>query len=143
MKTISVRLLTVFFLAIAVGPGVSDAQTTSTACGGTSQPRCQVYAPVDDATAAANAAYTSNITAWNEYSKSQVNVPSNKFEWSFVPNIPTAACVNPAIDSPVHSASVQMDICGPFNVFQAFINGVLAFFCVLGCVQQVRSAMAA
>jgi hypothetical protein len=143
MRSISVRLLTVFFVAIAIGPSVSDAQTTSTACGGTSQPRCQVYAPVDDATAAATAAYTSNITAWNEYSKSQVNVPSNKFEWSFVPNIPTAACVNPAIDSPVHAASVQMDICGPFNVFQAFINGVLAFFCVLGCVQQVRAAMAA
>lgn len=36
----------------------------------------------------------------------------------------------------------MMDVCSPLATFQTFINGVLAFFCLLGCVQQVRSALA-
>jgi hypothetical protein len=119
-----------------------NAQTTSAACGGTSQPRCQITAPADQATTDYTKSYTDNITAWNTYSQSQINVSSNKFTWSFIPNIPTAACVNPMIDSPNGRGAVMMDVCSPLATFQTFINGVLAFFCLLGCVQQVRSALA-
>lgn len=118
------------------------AQTTSTACGGTSQPRCQITAPVDQATIDQTKAWTDNIGAWNNYSQSQINVSSNRFAWSFIPNIPTAACVNPMIDSPNGSPAVMMDICSPLATFGKFINGVLGFFCLLGCVQQIRAALA-
>jgi hypothetical protein len=120
----------------------AHAQTASTACGGSSQPRCQITSPVDKATTDQTKAWTDNIGAWNTYAQSQMNVASNRFNWSFIPNIPTAACVNPMIDSPNGSGAVMMDICSPLTTFQTFINGVLAFFCLLGCVQQIRAAVA-
>lgn len=134
-------LLTSLFLMAALVPA-AKAQTTSTACGGTSQPRCQVVAPADQATTDYTKAYTDNISAWNTYSQSQINIAYNKFAWSFIPNIPTAACVNPMIDSPNGTGAVMMDICTPLATFRTFINGVLAFFCLLGCVQQIRAALA-
>jgi hypothetical protein len=137
-------LLVVLLVHYLFGAEHASAQTASTACGGTSQPRCQVYAPADQATTDYTKTITDNITAWNEYSKSKMNeVTSSLFTWSFIPNIPTAACVNPKLDSPGKRSTVEMDICGPFNMFGKFINGVLAFFCVIGCVQQVRAAVAA
>ncbi|MDO8038382.1 hypothetical protein [Janthinobacterium sp. SUN137] len=120
----------------------ANAQTTSTACGGSSQPRCQVTAPADQATTDYTKSNTDNIGSWNTYSQSQVNVASSRFTWSFVPKIPTAACVNPMIDSPNDGGAVMMEICSPLATFQTFINGVLAFFCLLGCVQQIRAALA-
>jgi hypothetical protein len=130
--------------ASLVGLRSASAQTTSAACGGTSQPRCQVYAPVDQATTDLTKAHTDNISAWNEYSKSQIyTLAPSQFSWTFIPRIPTATCSNPSIEAPNHGVSVTMDVCGPFNTFGGFINGVLAFLCVLGCVQQVRSALAA
>lgn len=135
-----------FLLAVAtvcvVHSVPANAQTTSTACGGTSQPRCQITTPVDQTTTDQTKAWTDNIGAWNTYSQSQVNVAANRFTWSFIPSIPTAACVNPMIDSPNGSPAVMMDICSPLATFQTFINGVLAFFCLLGCVQQIRAALA-
>lgn len=128
--------------ASAVLPALAIAQTTSTACGGTSQPRCQITAPADQATTDQTKAWTDNIGAWNTYSQSQVNVAANRFTWSFIPNIPTAACVNPMIEGPNGSPAVMMDICSPLATFQTFINSVLAFFCLLGCVQQIRAALA-
>jgi hypothetical protein len=135
-------LLLALTAACAVLPAPASAQTTSTACGGTSQPRCQITAPADQATTDQTKAWTDNIGAWNTYSQSQLGVASNRFYWSFIPNIPTAACVNPMIDSPNGSGAVMMDICSPFDTFRTFINGVLAFFCLLGCVQQIRAALA-
>jgi len=135
-------LLLAFAAVCAALSAPSTAQTTSTACGGTSQPRCQITSPADQATTDQTKAWTDNIGAWNSYSQSQLGVSSNRFYWSFIPNIPTAACVNPMIDSPNGSGAVMMDICSPFDTFRTFINGVLAFFCLLGCVQQVRAALA-
>lgn len=129
-------------IACAVALAPASAQTTSTACGGTSQPRCQIVAPVDQATTDQTKAWTDNIGAWNSYSQSQVNVASNRFQWSFIPRIPTAACVNPMIDGPNGGPAVMMDVCSPLETFGTFINGVLAFFCLLGCVQQIRAALA-
>lgn len=135
-------LLLALAAACAALPVPSTAQTTSTACGGTSQPRCQITAPADQATTDQTKAWTDNISAWNTYAQSQVNVASNRFTWSFIPNIPTAACVNPMVPSPNGGAAVMMDVCSYLDVFRPFINGVLAFFCLLGCVQQIRAALA-
>lgn len=122
--------------------GSVNAQTTTTACGGSSQPRCQITAPADQATTDYTKSITDNIGSWNTYSQSQINIVSNRFTWSFVPKIPTAVCVNPMIESPNGSGAVMMDICSPLATFETFINGVLAFFCLLGCVQQIRAALA-
>jgi hypothetical protein len=135
-------LLLAFAAACAVLPVPAIAQTASTACGGTSQPRCQITAPADQATTDQTKSWTDNIAAWNTYSQSQVSVASNRFYWSFIPNIPTAACVNPMIDSPNGSGAVMMDICSRLDTFRTFINGVLAFYCLLACVQQIRAALA-
>jgi hypothetical protein len=137
-----ISLLLALAAACAELSAPATAQTTSTACGGTSQPRCQITAPADQATTDQTKAWTDNISAWNTYSQSQLVVAANRFYWSFIPNIPTAACVNPMIDSPNGSAAVMMDICSPLDTFRMFINGVLAFFCLLGCVQQIRAALA-
>lgn len=126
----------------ALLPGVAVGQTATTGCGGTSQPRCQVVAPTDEYTEDFKEVIQDNETAWNDYSKSQVNTPSNRFQWTFIPQIPTAQCVNPAIENPLQTGAVEMDVCGPVNTFGTFINGVLAFFCLIGCVAQIRQALA-
>lgn len=135
-------LLFALVTACAALTAPANAQTTSTACGGTSQPRCLITTPTDQATTDQTKSWTDNIAAWNTSSQSQVSVASNRFYWSFIPNIPTAACVNPMIDSPNGTGAVMMDVCSSFNTFQTFISGVLAFFCLLGCVQQIRAALA-
>lgn len=138
----SVVKIFVLVLALVGCCGIASAQTASTGCGGTSQPRCQIVAPTDQATEDYKAAIQGNETAWDEYSKSQVNTPSNRFQWTFIPQIPTAQCVNPLIENPLKTGAVEMDVCGPVNTFGAFINGVLAFFCLIGCVAQIRQALA-
>ncbi|MGK5048467.1 hypothetical protein ACQ4WP_21610 [Janthinobacterium sp. GB4P2] len=130
------------FLVIALAALSASAQTVPTACGGSSQPRCEVNMAADSSMTATEKAYKDNRTSWDDYSKSFINTGMS-FQWSFIPNIPTAVCVNPRLDNPLGTASVEMDVCGPFNVFMTFINGVLAFFCLLGCVQQIRGALAA
>lgn len=129
-------------LTLALSAISASAQTTSTACGGSSQPRCEVNMAADSSMTTTDQQYRANRTAWDDYSKSFINTGMS-FQWSFIPQIPTAACVNPRLDNPSGTASVEMDVCGPFNVFMKFINGVLAFFCLLGCVQQIRGALSA
>lgn len=97
---------------------------------------------VDSSMVSVDKAARDNRVAWDDYMKSLINTGMN-FQWSFIPKIPTAACVNPKLDSPTGSGAVEMNVCGPFNIFGKFINGVLAFFCLLGCVQQIRGALAA
>ncbi|WP_146012352.1 hypothetical protein [Janthinobacterium sp. AD80] len=129
-------------MACAILSVTAAAQTTSTACGGSSQPRCQIVAPVDQATTDLTRYYTDSISSKNTSSQSLIDVVWSRFNWSFIPKIPTTACVNPMIDSPNNSGAVMMDVCSPLATFQTFINGVLAFFCLLGCVQQIRAALA-
>lgn len=114
-----------------------------TSCGGTSQPRCEVSAAVDSEMTNASNATKSAIDSKNAEAKGKLaDIPDEKFSWSFIPQIPTAECVNPQIDSPIGAYTVEMDVCSKFETFKVFINGVLAFFCILGCAQQIRAAMA-
>ncbi|QYG06055.1 hypothetical protein [Janthinobacterium sp. PAMC25594] len=138
----SLSFLLVMGAVCSALPAPASAQTASTACGGSSQPRCQITAPVDQATTDLTRYYTDSISSKNTSSQSLINVVSDRFNWSFIPKIPTTACVNPMIDSPNGSGAVMMDVCSPLATFQTFINGVLAFFCLLGCVQQIRAALA-
>lgn len=60
---------------------------------------------------------------------------------SWFPTVPTAPCVNPQIPNPLSGAAVSFPICGYVDIFSKFISGVICFFCVLGCVHQVQSAL--
>lgn len=135
--------ISVFFV-MSLFSSKAYSQVTGNQCGGTSQPRCEVNVPLDDATATAASNAQTNINNYNGWLKGSVNWDSTgSFRWSFIPNIPTAACVNPQLQSPIGAVSVEMDICSPFNKFQVFMNGVLGFFCLIGCVRQVQSALEA
>lgn len=129
-----------FFIVILL----SASQTLAASnCGGTSQPRCDVNAPVDQQTTDTVTNAQNSITQALDSGKSTLDaVPDNKFSWTFIPNIPTAACVDPDIQMPFGTKTFSMHICDSFNTFSVFINGVLAFFCIIGCVQQIRSALA-
>jgi hypothetical protein len=134
MKRISILML------IAVSP-LSFADSLS--CGGTNQPRCEVTVPVDQATSDQASQQQNQITQMLDQGKSLVqDIPDDKFQWTFIPQIPTADCSNPQVPNPVNGVLYDVDVCSSFNTFKTFINGVLAFFCILGCVQQIRAAMA-
>lgn len=121
----------------------SGASMAGVSCGGELQPRCEMNAPVDAATEAQDIAARAEIDAKNATLKGSLDgIDPNKFQWSFIPEIPTTACVNPQLESPNGSGAVEMDVCSKFYIFQKFINGVLAFFCLIGCVRQVQSALA-
>ena len=129
-------LLLIFFLTLS-------SSFAATNCGGTSQPRCDVSVPADQQTTDIVTSTENNITQALDGGKTALeNVPDNKFYWSFIPRIPTASCVDPDIPMPFGAKTFSMHICDSFNIFSVFINGVLAFFCVIGCVQQIRSALA-
>ena len=128
----------VFVLTVLFSPCYA-----ATGCGGTSQPRCEVNASVDAETTTKLDDTQSSVTAANTGLKgSLAGIADDKFKWTFIPDIPTTECRNPLLSDPQGTSTVEMDICGSFNTFQSFINGVLAFFCILGCVQQVRGALA-
>lgn len=57
------------------------------------------------------------------------------------PKIPTAACRNPQVPQPLTGAMVTVEICEPVRIFSAFFNGVVAVFCLYGCIAQVTAAM--
>lgn len=131
-------LLSLSLLAVS-----SLAAAQSTSCGGQLQPRCEINAPVDDATAAEDTARQAEITAKNTQLRGTLdNIDPDKFKWSFIPEIPTAECVNPQVSAPNNGGTYEMDVCSKFYIFQKFINGVLAFFCLIGCVRQVQAALA-
>lgn len=116
----------------------------ASSCGGQLQPRCEVNASIDQQTTETVTSAQTSITTGNDTLKAGLNnIDPHKFDWTFIPQIPTVQCTNPQIQNPIGGSSVEMDVCSSFNAFQTFINGVLAFFCILGCVQQVRGAMAA
>lgn len=126
--------------ALFTAAGMSHAASS---CGGTSQPRCEVNVSLDAETSSIAESVKDQIrTALDDGKGKLADIPSGKFDWTFIPQIPTAECVNPQIPNPLGGSAVEMDVCSPFNKFQKFINGVLAFFCLLGCAQQIKSAMA-
>lgn len=130
------------FIFFAIVMTVVSFAQAATECGGQLQPRCEVNVASDIATDAEDAARRAEIDAKNTTLKGALDsIDSNKFQWSFIPQIPTSGCVNPSIESPNGSGAVEMDVCSKFYIFQKFINGVLAFFCVIGCVRQVQGAL--
>lgn len=62
---------------------------------------------------------------------------------SWFPSIPTAQCVNPQVTTPITGDMVTVPICDAVNVFSQIVSGVLCFFCIVGCVAQVRAAQQA
>jgi len=62
---------------------------------------------------------------------------------NWFPSVPTTACVDPQVPVPLGSGTVTFPICTYVNTFSNLISGVIAFFCILGCVHQVQSALKA
>lgn len=122
---------------------LSGAAAAATSCGGQLQPPCEMNAPVDAATNAVDVQARDEVDAKNAALKGSLDgIEPDRFKWTFIPEIPTAQCVNPQVESPTGSGPVEMDICTKFYIFQKFINGVLAFFCLIGCVRLVQDALA-
>jgi hypothetical protein len=93
-------------------------------------------------TAQADADARSADVAGDSALKGQLNgIDLNKFTWTFIPTIPTAACSNPSLKSPLGDFRVDIDICGGFNSFSSFLNALLAVLCVYGCVRQIQEAL--
>lgn len=132
--------IVLFLLALLV----SGSSSAASSCGGQLQPACEMNAPVDAPTDALDAQARAEVDAKNAALKGSLDgIDPERFKWSFIPEIPTAECVNPQVESPNGSGVVEMDVCSKFYIFQKFINGVLAFFCLIGCVRQIQGALAA
>lgn len=90
--------------------------------------------------AAGNAAQQGVTDDYNTLKGSLDNVDPTKFDWSFIPQIPTASCENPRVKNPLITQYLDVDICGFFNKFSFFFNGVLAVLCIYGCAREVQQA---
>lgn len=113
-------------------------------CGGPGQGVCSMVANTNADMQETDAASRTSIDQANTGLKGKMdNIDPNKFQWSFIPQIPTTACTNPSLRNPVTGGTVEMDICGGFNKFTFFLNAVLAIACVYGCVRQVQGAIKA
>lgn len=117
---------------------------TGLGCGGPGQGACLMVASSNADMYDKDVAARSSIDQANAGLKGKLdNIDPNKFQWSFIPKIPTTACANPSLRNPVTGGAFEMDICGGFNKFTFFLNAVLAVACVYGCVRQVQTAMKA
>jgi hypothetical protein len=97
---------------------------------------------LDSETASADGSTRSLLTAKDATLKSQLDgIDPNRFQWTFIPQIPTAKCVNPSLKNPLGGGTVDMDICGGFNKFSFFLNGAFGLLCLYGCVRQIQNAM--
>jgi len=110
-------------------------------CGIPGKPACNVQFSSDAATEASGQAAQKGVTDGMNTLKGMLdNIDPNKFQWSFIPQIPTAQCENPRVKSPLVSQYLDVDICGWFNKFSLFLNGVLGVLCLYGCVREVQKA---
>ncbi|MEF2266560.1 hypothetical protein V3C40_07175 [Janthinobacterium sp. LS2A] len=111
-------------------------------CGGPGQSACSVEFARDDATSVKSSdTNAANRTADTGMKGKLDAISSSQFNWSFIPSIPTAACKNPSLKSPIGNVTVSMDICVWFDRLSFFINAVLGVLCVYGCVNQIQSAI--
>jgi hypothetical protein len=62
---------------------------------------------------------------------------------NWFPKIETSACRNPQVPNPIGGAMVDVVICDKVDMFSAFISGVIAVFCLFGCVREVTVAVKA
>lgn len=113
-------------------------------CGIPGKPACDVQFSTDAAMSAAEASSRDAIKSGYSSLKGVFDsIDPSKFEWSFIPQIPTSQCVNPRVKNPLITQYLDVDICKWFNKFSSFLNGVLAVLCLYGCVRQVGQAMRA
>lgn len=113
-------------------------------CGIPGKPACNVQFSSDAQAEAAGQSAQQGITDGLNTLKGMLeNVDPNKFNWSFIPQIPTASCENPRVQNPLTSQFRDVDICGWFNKFAFFLNGVFGLLCLYGCVREVQKAMKA
>lgn len=113
-------------------------------CGIPGKPACNVQFSIDAATDAAGVAVQNGVTDGMNSLKGMLdNIDPNKFQWSFIPQIPTATCENPRVKNPLITQYLDVDICGFFNKFSFFLNGVLAVLCLYGCAREVQKTLKA
>ena len=113
-------------------------------CGVAGKPACAIQIPSDSATDEIDAFTQNSISTGNDRLKGSLDgIDKDKFYWNFIPQIPTAKCVNPRIKNPILNQWLDVDICSGFNHFSFFLNAIFAIFCVYGCTQQIRQAMKA
>ena len=60
---------------------------------------------------------------------------------SWLPSIPTTACVNPSVPNPTNGVMTDIEICKPVNLFSKFISAVICVFVLYGCVREVQAAI--
>lgn len=60
---------------------------------------------------------------------------------SWLPSIPTTACVNPSVPNPTNGVMTDIEICQPVNLFSKFISAVICVFVLYGCVREVQAAI--
>lgn len=111
-------------------------------CGVPGKPSCSIQITSDTATDGVNSKIKSDISSGNDQLKGALDgIDKDKFQWKFIPQIPTAKCVNPRVKNPLSNQSLDVDICSGFNHFSFFLNAIFAILCVYGCTQQIRQAM--
>jgi hypothetical protein len=111
-------------------------------CGGPGQGMCAVTEPGDNDTwIKSNDTQTANRAADTGMKGKMDAISSGTFNWSFIPSIPTMACTNPSLKSPIGNATFNMDICVWFDRLSTFINAVVALGCLYGCVTQIQAAI--
>lgn len=110
-------------------------------CGIPGKPACDVAMSSDAATDAAGSSAQQGITDGHNTLKGALeNIDPNKFEWSFIPQIPVASCENPRVKNPILAQYLDVDICSYFDKFSFFLNGVLGVLCLYGCVREIQKA---
>lgn len=113
-------------------------------CGVPGFPACNVAMSLDAATQSAQGTAQSGITNGVGALQGSVNsISDRQFNWNFIPQIPSAKCVDPSIRNPLNDTLISMPICQAFNGLSFFINCVLAVLCLYGCKQQVQAALKA
>lgn len=130
----------------ATGTGTTGTTGTGTGnCGGLNQSNCSVYSGIDKETSDTFTGFKSALSSQYETGKSLISgIADDKFQFDFIPHIPTATCVDPTVTNPVTgSQTYTVPICSSFNIFSYFINGVLAVLCMIGISRQIQSAIKA
>lgn len=62
---------------------------------------------------------------------------------NWFPKIATAQCRNPQVPNPITGNKVDVVICDKVDLFSAFVSGVIAVYCLFGCVREVTAAIKA
>ncbi|MNR75992.1 hypothetical protein D3C72_66450 [compost metagenome] len=125
-------------------PGETD--NSPRECGTPGRPKCQI-----DETGTPVAPTAIDETTYDQIKEKNTEIldkitqitPESMNVGNWFPQIATAECEDPQVPNPITGEMKSVPVCKPFNVFKAFISAVIAFFCLIGCVREVQSAMKA